>query len=812
MNAKEFLSKYRTIIIIILLFSMMFYLRTESVNLSSVPQDMKSFYQDENGLPYFSEMDSYYNYRMTQDFLDHGYLGDTILDGVPWDLHSYYPPGRAADYPPLIVYVTAMVYKIVNAFTSVSLITVCYWMAAFIASLCVIPAYLFIKKITNDFGGITAAILVGTAPTYFSHTFAGFFDTDMFNMLLPLLVVWFFVESIRASDIKMKGIYGVLSAVSMLVFSMAWVGWWYLFYLIIATVVIYLIVLKLFFKEKKEKKETNKPDKTKIDGSYIKKWLFDHPEIMSLLIFVVLSSLFIGLFFGFSKFASSLFEPFGFAQIQSVVQNTAYPNVYVSVSELQIPGFLEVVYGVGGVLPFVMGILSIVLLIQMIRGKGPGKKKEEVNSDKKSKKRKKKNKKAKKSQDAATKKSEPSTPFLTEDKKNYLLYIVLFALWLLITAYAVTKGVRFIAAFSLPIALSTGIFIGIGVLYLRNYIKNPRYCAIVALLIIAVVSYQSVSGAYSISSSVVPGTDDSMVNSLKWINQNTSKDTVITSWWDFGHLFAAVGDRPVTFDGGSQNTPRAYWVGKALITNNESLSAGILRMITSSGDEAYLTLDNYTKDTKKSVEILDTILGVDKQAAQSILTTQYNLSSSQASTILKYTHPDNPAPFVLITSGDMVGKAGWWSYFGSWNFDSNQGTQYGYYPAVASAPEQVINNTTIIQTVNIVTEEATVGVIGQINGTNITAVIAAKQGEEQQAIEPHKLIIIENGEVVKDELVSEDSPLSILLIKENDTYTAVIMNKELEDSMFTKLYYMKGTGLELFKLAKEDGEVLVWSL
>lgn len=160
----------------------------------------------------------------------------------------------------------------------------------------------------------------------------------------------------------------------------------------------------------------------------------------------------------------------------------------------------------------------------------------------------------------------------------------------------------------------------------------------------------------------------------------------------------------------------------------------------------------------------------------------------------------------------MVGKAGWWSYFGSWNFDSNQGTQYGYYPAVASAPEQVINNTTIIQTVNIVTEEATVGVIGQINGTNITAVIAAKQGEEQQAIEPHKLIIIENGEVVKDELVSEDSPLSILLIKENDTYTAVIMNKELEDSMFTKLYYMKGTGLELFKLAKEDGEVLVWSL
>ncbi|MGC9517027.1 MAG: STT3 domain-containing protein [Methanomicrobiales archaeon] len=809
MNVKEFFSKYRSLIIIILLFSMMFYLRAESVNLSSVPQDMKSFYQDENGLPYFSEMDSYYNYRLTQNFLDNGHLGDTILDGAPWDLHSYYPPGRAADYPPLIVYVTSLVYQIVNLFTTVPLTTVCYWMAAFVASLCVIPAYLFIKKITNDFGGITAAILVGTAPTYFSHTFAGFFDTDMFNMLLPLLVVWFFIESIRAKNMKMKGIYAILSAISMLIFSMAWVGWWYLFYLIIATVVIYLIVLKFFFNDKKEI-YSEKEDEIRKEESSIKKLFYDHPEIMSLVIFVVLSSILIGAFFGFSKFAAALFEPFGFAQIQSVVQNTAYPNVYVSVSELQIPSLTEVVYGVGGILPFVLGILSIVLLFRKIRGNDPGEV-EEIKSDtkNKSKKGKKKNKNNNVKKDEKVKSTES---WLNDERKNYLLYLVLFTLWLIITAYAVTKGVRFIAAFSLPIALGAGIFIGIGVLYLRKYIKNPRYCAIVALLIIAVVSYQSVAGAYTISSSVVPGTDDSMVNSLKWINQNTSNNTVITSWWDFGHLFAAEADRPVTFDGGSQNTPRAYWVGKALVTNNESLSVGILRMLTSSGDMAYLTLDNYTKNTETSVEILDTILGVDKTTAQSILTTQYNLSSDQASNVLQYSHPDNPAPFLFITSGDMVGKAGWWSYFGSWDFDSNQGTQYSYYPAVASAPEQVVNNTTVIQTVNIVTEEAVVGVIGQINGTNITAVIAAKQGEDQQAIEPHKLIIIEDGVVTKDELVSADSPLSILLIKENDTYTAVIMNKELEESMFTKLYFMKGNDLNLFKLAKEEGEVFVWTI
>ena len=40
------------------------------------------------------------------------------------------------------------------------------------------------------------------------------------------------------------------------------------------------------------------------------------------------------------------------------------------------------------------------------------------------------------------------------------------------------------------------------------------------------------------------------------------------------------------FDGGSQNTPRAYWVFKAFATDNETLSAGIMRMLSSSGDDS----------------------------------------------------------------------------------------------------------------------------------------------------------------------------------------------------------------------------------
>ncbi len=110
------------------------------------------------------------------------------------------PPGQSAEYPPLIVYFTAFTYKFVNLFTHVPLNAVAIWIAPFIASLAVIPAYLLVRRITNDYGGITAGLLVGLAPAYFAHTFAGFFDTDQFNMLLPLLVVMFFIYSILANE------------------------------------------------------------------------------------------------------------------------------------------------------------------------------------------------------------------------------------------------------------------------------------------------------------------------------------------------------------------------------------------------------------------------------------------------------------------------------------------------------------------------------------------------------------------------------------------------------------------------------------
>jgi dolichyl-diphosphooligosaccharide--protein glycosyltransferase len=245
-------------------------------------------------------------------------------------------------------------------------------------------------------------------------------------------------------------------------------------------------------------------------------------------------------------------------------------------------------------------------------------------------------------------------------------------------------------------------------------------------------------------------------------------------------------------------------------------------MLASSGDLAPLTLDNYTKNTGLSAQILTDTLGVNKTQAITIMTTQYNLTQAQAQTIVQYTHPDNPTPDVLITSSDTVQKAGWWSYFGSWNFTSNNGTNYQY---LASE----MNNTTVNNKTLLIGSNA---VVAQANGTNGTSAGIVdtnaittndtqttlneisnelETGNGSLVIQPHTLTIVNNNTVTQT-LVSNSSEYSILLINENGTYIGVAMNQQLENSMFTKLFFEGGAGLTHFKSLYGQPGVMAWGV
>jgi dolichyl-phosphooligosaccharide-protein glycotransferase len=799
MMIKDFIFKNKKIIIIlILLFLIAFVIRAEAVTIGGVNSIDKSYYEDQNGLPYFSEIDSYYNLRMTQDFLNHGYLGDTKLKGDNWDLHSNFPPGSSAEYPPLISYLTSFIYKLANLFFNVNLETIAFWLAPFIASLAVIPSFFIVRRITNDYGGIAAALLIGLAPAYFSHTFAGFYDTDMFIVLMPLLIVLFFSLSVLHSESKKKIIFAILAAIFMFLFALSWDGWWYMFYIITFSTLVYLVLNKflLDFNEKTT-------EKNRLINCFDK-----HPDLYVLLIFSILSLILIGLFMGLFELLNSLIDPISVNQLQNNLQASGYPNIYLSISELRIPSLTDIVVGVGGLVPFFFGIFGLFGLIWKFKVLKTTK--EHQNQD---------NQKINRSHDNLSKTKKIN--YSDKQIKDYLFYLLLLSIWIILTAFAVTKGFRFIETFLVPMAISAGIFVGFIVNFVDKLFSKSSYQFVIMAVIIAIVAFAPLASDCLDLSEIVPGTDDSVMSSLQWINNNTSNDTIITSWWDLGHLFAYDADRPVTVDGSAQNSPRSYWIGKALLTDNETLSVGILRMLAANGESTSVILNNYTHNTTQSVDILNNILGLNKTQAITTLTTKYGFNLEQAKNIVTYSHSDNKYPQVLITTSSMVNQSGWWwTYYGSWNFSTGNGTQYHYYISKMTITD--INNKTFLLDKN--------GVVSQINGYNVMAGITRENidsynstelqeiqielenGDDKLLIKPHKLIYI-NDNRTTEQIVSNSGLYSIIILNNSDnTFTSVLMNRELEDSIFTRLYFENGNGLKHFNYLNGQNGVKVWGI
>lgn len=724
------------LVIILLLFSIGFFLRVESINLLGIPPDEKSYFQDENGFPYTYDMDPYYNYRLTRNYLDHGYLGDTIINGTEWDLHSYYPPGVPVGYPPLIVYFATFIYKLINLFATVPLIKVCFWLPAFVAPLSAIPAYLFVRRLTNDFGGITAGILVTTTPIYFMRTVPGFFDTDMFNVLFPLLVVWFFFEAVYTEKIKIKILFVFLSAICMFLFSMAWVGWWYLFLVMVLSCSIYIIGCR--------SKRIGIKDLSYVFGA-----------------FLALSVILICIFEGSNLFKLLVFL-FEFAKIGSIQNPWApWPDVYISVSELQTFS-LKGALSTGGY-TFGLGILSIfalfILKIKNIYPRFVG-------------------------------------------KIHWFLYFFL-VFWILTGLCALTIGIRFMMIIISPLVISAGLMIGICVASLTILKGRKNLFKILSLCALFVFITPPILGAYESLYVLVPCMGDEIGECARWIHNNTQSDTIVVSEWNYGHFFAAVSDRPVIFDGRlayienlpirqldsssnfsnrTPNTSRDYWINKALSTTNESLSVGILKMLTTSGDSSYLTLDKYTKNTTKSVEILNGILGVDKELARDILIKNHHLNRKQADDVLKYTHPDNPRPFVLVTYDRMINGGYWIFHFGEWDFNKMKGGNYTY----SFSDIKITNN--ILKTDDGILMDLKTGRTTWYNKT------------------PYCVILVSKDKIQKRYLDKKNDFCVILLM---DNEKAVVIDRRFENSMFTKLVLEKRS-TAYFKPMYKNKKVVVW--
>ena len=886
MNRKTILTIAKSVVIILILMAVVFALKAPAEDLNMIPDDIKADYMDPTGLPYFSEMDSYYHLRLTESYVETGILGDEVINGTQMDMHRNAPDGRAWDYTSGIIYLTAFLHDFANKYLGdYSVKEVAFWAGAFISTLAVIPAFIFTRRLTNDWGAIVASLIIVLSPNYFAHTFPGFFDTDMFYYIFPLFFIFFFIESIRAKNIIVKVLFAILALIPMGLFSISWSG--YIFYVGLMGIfsVVYLIACYYF----------NVGDTSQEEYDSKIKWFISQRDLLSIVILGVVAFVGLGLLGGLGGITGIFGSLFSLLSLQSASTVVGgFPNVLISVAEMQMPAMLGagmnsiflantngLINGMGGILVFFAGL--IVLYVLVTRAFKLRKTKVKTQSTSAKPHKSKRLSSAKKLDDERKLKINlgnfdfGSAEELLSSRRTTVLYACLFVVWVAITAVAVSRGSRFITTIVLPFGIMAGIFTGFAMNYVKNKLDNDKllivvifvaaafagvplsvinltwgiilFAVIVAVGAVAVFAIKSnsaskslpikkyvaiaaiilaltvpsICGAYQTSDNVVPGTSDPMYNSMTWIDETQPDNTVITSWWDFGYLFEQAADRQVTFDGGSQTGGRAFWLGKAMTTDDLELSAGIFRMLDSTGDKAVDKLTEITGQPGKATDILIDILPKTSGDAQKTLTSKYSLTAAQAKEIVSYTHPKNPRPVIFVASSDMLQKAGWWSYFGSWDFDKQTSENYNYYVPTSQVEVQPGHTGKLSllddqgMTINAVIERGTTN----NTTTAYTESVYTDSGEpimindtEYNPLKASNLILIEDGYIVKNESIknASDGNYTLFIMGQDNQYTPILMSNNLTDSMFTKLYLLGGSNQNIFEPVHAESGVMLFKV
>jgi len=803
-------------------------------NSDEIVKFYEDFYSWEEGR-YLTGIDPYYYYRLTKNLVEKSHYYEILkdydidLDGkkekVPYDDKQYAPPGHPMpDKAPFWVYFEYYSYKI---FTSIfknwegKLMGFLYWLPVFLAPISSVLAFFIGYRLFNIWVGLLFGLIMVFNGTFLSRSSAGFADTDSLNVVLPLTSFLFFILSYYSKNLIKSTIFGVISVLFLALFSWHWAGWWYILWVILSFLGFKL--LEYFIDDFKESKDKNLFEKIKNSVSLLFKKEESKRVIFFSLSYFISAFLLVSFFTSFRNFLSFVINPIRIFLGYDKPSSGYWPNTLLTVAEAGDVGSLKsIMNSVFAFGPINMKILAWIGFFSAFY-----------------------------------------LVYYSIKKKRYeLLSIVV---WLIAAILFSLKGVRFLMYLGIPLALLSafGIY---QIIKKISEIENFRIKEISNLVkftllsIVTIIIIVKASILYSNPYTLVFGQfNDNWKRVMDYIKNNDYD--VITSWWDFGHYFIAMSKKMVTFDGATQVTPRAFWVGKAL-QSEENLSKGIITALTTNGDDffnfiiTYLSAleNNYSKKealdiakirikdeemnvleyfkenfknweklyygTKNStaigVAILLKILPLNKtEAYTKLLNGVYieeinktiKFDEEFAKELIKLTHPDKLNKVAFITSQDMVAKAGAWGALGNWDFFNPPKTKEEFYLRAKFYQELPVKKITDNKSISFLPQDLNRdGIISAGEGL----VIKIYNNSIEINGKPIKAYIFTNNTLIVTE--GEDFVLDLLYLR--DKNKIILMSKGLINAMFTRMWFMNGYGLKYFKKEFEvnNPKIIVWSL
>lgn len=822
---------------------------------TATSQQFKATLQYDSGgthYTYLGDIDSYYWLRETRKIMKTGLPCDEIEGYI-----CYHDNYRTAPLRPTIPvedveltlhpYAIMYLYKILHVFNQhITIIQASFYVPLVFSIIVAIFAFLLGQQFGGHIGGLVTSIIIAVNPIFLSRSLGS--DTDVYNVVFPIVIMYFLVKALKAETTKKLIINGVLCGLVLGVYNFAWTGWWFIFDFIILALIAHILFLvtRTLLQHKS------------IRGIHQIHYIKRNAMLTGILTVITLALA--TMINGYDIFALTYKGMFGFAVSKVAALDSLWPNVLVTVAEFNPAGLGTVVEQAGGKLFFVLAVLGIAftmthqerrkedyLLLAVAAGTALL-----LVSD-------------------YGLNLQPITfmAILSLPVVLGLLIIarttkdidpapaILLTIWFIGTTYAALKGIRF-TLLMVP-AFATALGVGISYLYLQASVWMTKemhlkkiLTTIILCVCIALLLISPVKAGYNVGKNFIPSVNAAWDGALTKIRENSKPDAIINSWWDFGHWFKFFADRRVTLDGASQGDPPLHWLGKLMLTADERQSVGILRMLDCGSNTAFDTLNQFLKDAPKTITVLDQITRQNKDTAKKTLT-KAGLTSEQSQEVLKHSHCEPPEDF-FITSEDMIGKSGVWAHFGSWNFtrssmyldvkgkDPQTGLKllkekYNLGDAAAQQYYDEIQSTSDNQWIS-----PWPSYYSGINGCQKTgnSTYRCEQGtsggtilidlnvsenkvpslhiNSREEVQPEVIVYMTPDDLKTIEGSGKTLDFAVIIIPQGDDgYATLLSHPALGPSIFTRLFFLEGHGLKYFDKFDDrrgitGGRIITWKV
>lgn len=272
---------------------------------------------------------------------------------------------------------------------------------------------------------------------------------------------------------------------------------------------------------------------------------------------------------------------------------------------------------------------------------------------------------------------------------------------------------------------------------------------------------------------------DNWWEALNWIEQNTPECAVVATYWDPGHFITAIAKRPIIFGGASQNAPFELDIPRDL-TEQEIKEAAVT--------------EKYTVQKKVINGTTHTIIS--RARIQDIGTTLFTANETLAYNILKQYNKPGCSEMYFVASSDLIGKSHWWTYFATWN-PVDKGTPYNYATVYLTNRRPVLQQDAIAYTYAI--DNSRAFVVFDANGTLQPFL---QEGGNFAAVE--KIFYVNDaGQGIIS--TNPDAELKGLVWLEQTRQVMVYVPTELENALFTRMFFFNGSGLEHFEFVNSWG-------